>query len=121
MKTSSAIRTGSAMALAALLVGCAAPKSLYSWNGYQTQVYSYLQSDAPAAEDQILTLEKGVQQAAGTGAQLPPGYHAHLGLLYLNAGRTDQALAAWDQEKKQFPESTPYIDYLVGNMKKNGS
>ncbi len=62
-----------------------------------------------------------MHQAAGTGTRLPPGYQAHLGLLYLNAGRTDQALAAWAQEKKQFPESTQYIDYLVSNMKKNGA
>lgn len=108
------------MALVALLAGCAAPKTLYSWNGYQTQVYSYLKSDAPAPDDQILALERGVQQAAGSHAALPPGYQAHLGLLYLNAGRTDQALTAWEQEKKQFPESAQYIDYLVGNMKKNG-
>ncbi|WP_370680273.1 DUF4810 domain-containing protein [Comamonas sp. GB3 AK4-5] len=122
MKTPSAIRTGAALALAGLLVGCvAAPKPLYSWNGYQTQVYSYLKNDAPAAEEQILELEKGVQQTASKGAQLPPGYQAHLGLLYLNTGRTDQALAAWAQEKKQFPESAQYIDYLVNNMKKNGT
>lgn len=121
MKIYSAIRAGSALALTALLVGCVtAPQPLYSWNGYQTQVYSYLKSDVPAAEEQILALEKGVQQAASKGAQLPPGYQAHLGLLYLNAGRTDQALASWAQEKKQFPESAQYIDYLVGNMKKNG-
>lgn len=120
MKIFSIPRTGCAIGLAALLAGCAAPKTLYSWNGYQTQVYNYLKNDAPAAEDQILALEKGVQQTAGTAAQLPPGYQAHLGLLYLNAGRTEQALAAWEQEKKQFPESAPYIDYLVRNMKKNG-
>lgn len=107
------------MALAALLAGCAAPKTLYSWNGYQTQVYSYLKSDAPAADDQILALEQGVQQAAGASAALPPGYQAHLGLLYLHAGRTDQALAAWELEKEQFPESAPYINYLVSNLKKN--
>ena len=33
---------------------------------------------------------------------------------------TDQALAAWEQEKQQFPESAPYINYLVSNLKKNG-
>ena len=98
MKISSAIRTGSALTLTALLVGCvSAPKPLYSWNGYQTQVYSYLKSDGPAQEEQILELEKGVQQTAGKDAHLPPGYQAHLGLLYLNTGRTDQALAAWEQ------------------------
>ena len=117
----SLIRAGSSLALAGLLVGCASgPQALYSWNGYQTQVYNYLKSDAPAAEEQIQAMEKGVQQAASKGAQLPPGYQAHLGLLYLNTGRTDQALAAWAQEKKQFPESAHYINYLVNNMKKNG-
>ena len=113
---------GSAVALAMLLTGCVtAPQPLYSWNSYQKQVYSYLKSDSPAQEEQILEMEKGMQQAAGKGTQLPPGYQAHLGLLYLNAGRTAQALAAWAQEKKQFPESTQYIDYLVSNMKKNGA
>ncbi|MEG0677344.1 MAG: DUF4810 domain-containing protein, partial [Comamonas sp.] len=70
-------------------------------------------------EQQIQALEEGLAQMQDPAA-LPPGYQAHLGLLYLNAGRTDQALAAWAQEKKQFPESAQYIDYLVGNMKKNG-
>ena len=122
MKSSSAIHMGSAVALAILLTGCVtAPQPLYSWNSYQKQVYSYLKSDSPAKEEQILEMEKGMHQAAGTGTRLPPGYQAHLGLLYLNAGRTDQALAAWAQEKKQFPESTQYIDYLVSNMKKNGA
>ncbi|MEG3001971.1 MAG: DUF4810 domain-containing protein [Comamonas sp.] len=122
MNISSAIRTGGALALTALLVGCASgPKSIYSWNSYQTQVYSYLKSDGPAQEEQIQELEKGVQQTAGKDARLPPGYQAHLGLLYLNAGRTDQALAAWEQEKQQFPESAPYINYLVSNLKKNGN
>ena len=115
MHLHTAIRAGASLALATLLVGCAAPKSLYSWNGYQ-----HHKSDGPAAEEQILALEKGVQVSASQGAQLPPGYQAHLGLLYLNTGRTNQALAAWEQEKKQFPESAPYIDYLVGNLKKNG-
>ena len=122
MKSSLSIGMGSAVALAMLLTGCVtAPQPLYSWNSYQKQVYSYLKSDSPAQEEQILEMEKGMQQAAGKGTQLPPGYQAHLGLLYLNAGRTDQALAAWAQEKKQFPESTQYIDYLVSNMKKNGA
>lgn len=82
----------------------------------------HLKNDGKSsAEEQIIELEKGIQQAAAKGAQVPPGYHAHLGLLYLNTGRTDQALAAWNQEKALFPESTKYIDFLIGNMKKNRS
>jgi hypothetical protein len=111
-----------ALCLLATLTGCAGPKQLYSWNGYQLQVYAHLKNDGKSSpEEQIIELEKGIQQAAAKGAQVPPGYHAHLGLLYLNTGRTDQALAAWNQEKALFPESTKYIDFLIGNMKKNRS
>ncbi len=111
-----------ALCLLATLAGCAGPKPLYSWNGYQPQVYAYLKNDGKQSpEEQIIALEKGVQLAAAKGVQVPPGYHAHLGLLYINTGRTDQALAAWNQEKALFPESTKYIDFLISNMKKNRS
>ncbi len=110
-----------ALALAALLAGCAAPQPLYSWNGYQSQVYSHLKNEGGSSEEQILVLEKGILQSAGKSTPLPPGYQAHLGLLYLNTGRTDDALAAWEKEKQAFPESAQYIDYLVGNLKKNRS
>ena len=110
------------LCLLTTLAGCAGPKQLYSWNSYQPQVYAHLKNDGKSsAEEQIIELEKGIQQAAAKGTQVPPGYHAHLGLLYLNTGRTDQALAAWNQEKALFPESTKYIDFLIGNMKKNRS
>ncbi len=102
------------------LTGCAGPKPLYEWNGYQLSVYDHLKGQGKSPEEQILALEAGAQKAAAKGAKLPPGYHAHLGLLYMNVGRTDQAVAAWQQEKAQFPESTQYIDFLLKNMKKNG-
>ncbi|GGH60912.1 lipoprotein [Comamonas phosphati] len=122
MKTTVLAHSLAAVMFVGLVSGCAAPnKGLYSWNSYQTEVYSYLKSDAPSVDEQILSLEKGVQQTAAQGAHLPPGYSAHLGLLYLNTGRTDQAIAAWEQEKKEFPESAQYIDYLINNMKKNRS
>lgn len=121
MNTRSACIKLSALLCVAALAGCAGPKPLYSWNGYQQQVYSHFKNEGKSAEEQILALERGVQEAASSGAPLPPGYHAHLGLLYLNTGRTDQALAAWNQEKSLFPESTRYIDFLINNMKKNRS
>lgn len=110
-----------ALGMAGLLAGCAAPQPLYSWNGYPTQVYSHLKNEGGSSEEQILVLEKGISQSAAKNAALPPGYQAHLGLLYLNTGRTDDALQAWEKEKKSFPESTQFIDYLIGNMKKNRS
>jgi hypothetical protein len=111
-------RSGAVVVLAALLTGCAGPQSLYSWNGYGNHVYNYLKHEADP-ESQILALEKGIQQASAKGQALPPGYYAHLGLLYLNTARTDQAVNAWQHEKQLFPESTAYMDYLLNNLRKN--
>lgn len=113
------LRVWAALALVAALTGCAATQApLYSWNGYKDHVYSYLKSEA-SPEEQILAMEKAIQQTSARQQTLPPGFYAHLGLMYLNTGRTDQALNAWNHEKQAFPESTPYIDYLINNMKKN--
>lgn len=111
------------LCLLAALTGCAGRTTpLYTWSDYQPQVYAYLKGDGrSSADEQILRLEEGMQKAAAAGAQVPPGYHAHLGLLYLDTGHPDRALAAWNQEKALYPESTKYIDFLIGNMKKSGS
>lgn len=112
---------GVSVLAAMALAGCAnQPKSLYGWNGYEAEVYAYLKNDSTSPDEQIAAMEKGLQEAAGKGEKLPPGYQAHLGLLYLNTGHADKAVAAWEQEKRQFPESRQYVDYLLANMKKNG-
>lgn len=123
MKAGAWIPLASALGLAVLLSGCAgtAPQPLYSWNGYERQVYSYLRHEGASNEEQILALEKGRAESAARNAALPPGYLAHLGLLYLDTGRTDDALRAWESEKAAFPESVQYIDYLIGNLKQRAS
>ena len=123
MQPSPLIRRSAALCLAALIGGCAsqAPQTLYRWKGYETQVYRYLRSEGASREEQIAALERGMIESAARDAALPPGYLAHLGLLYLDTGRTDDALQAWEQEKTAFPESAQYIDHLIGNMHKGGS
>ncbi len=105
---------------AAWLVGCAGPQPLYHWSSYQPMVYERLKGTGKGPEGQILELEKGIQQAAAKGTTVPPGYHAHLGLLYLETSRHAQAAAAWEQEKRLFPESRAYMDFLLNNLKKQG-
>lgn len=103
-----------------MLAGCAGQQPLYQWNAYQSQVYAHLKNDGKSSpEEQIAELEKGIQLSSAGGVKAPPGYYAHLGLLYLNTGKADSALNAWLQEKKLFPESAQYIDYLIGNLQKN--
>jgi len=110
----------SACAAAALLtVGCAsnAAKPLYGWEAYQPQVYAYLQSGGNAdAQEQLARLEQAQQNMAQRGQALPPGYRAHMGMLYAKAGQADKGAAAFTAEKAHFPESTSFMDFLLRTL-----
>ncbi|MES2262966.1 MAG: DUF4810 domain-containing protein [Pseudomonadota bacterium] len=112
------IKTGAmALAIAVVLTGChTAPKSIYQWGGYQPQVYQHFKGESP--DQQIAVLEKDLQTINANGNVPPPGYHAHLGLLYSIAGKPDQVIAQFQEEKKLFPESAVYMDFLLEKMKK---
>ncbi|OHX13922.1 DUF4810 domain-containing protein [Chromobacterium sphagni] len=103
----------------AVLSACGtAPQTLYQWEGYQPQVYSYLKSDGADAQKQIDVMELGLQKIEAKGNMPPPGYHAHLGLLYASAGKPDQMVQELQTEKKLFPESAAYMDFLLAKLKK---
>jgi len=106
-----------AMAVAVLAAGCAQPvKPMYHWEGYQRQVYEHLKSDGSTPSEQLAVLQAQADKARATGASLPPGFRAHLGLLYLKLGRPDEAREALQAEKVAFPESTQYMDYLLKGL-----
>jgi len=107
-----------ALAAAGILSGCAAPKTLYQWGSYQPQVYNYFKGQPPEA--QIEALERDLQKMKSVGSTVPPGYHAQLGLLYLNTGKDDQMVQEFRTEKALFPESAPYMDFLLKSAKKEG-
>ena len=104
---------------AAMLAGCA-PKhpQLYQWGSYETQIY-VLYSDPGRApiEKQLQHLERDYQKARAANRPVPPGYHAHVGYLYFQLGKADQALQSFETEKAIFPESTVYMDRLIARIK----
>lgn len=103
---------------AALLGGCVTrPEPLYYWGDYQGQVYGHLKGEK-GPEEQIQNLEAEMEKARAKGKALPPGYHAHLAMLYGKAGRTDRLEAHLEAEKAQFPESTAYMDFLLHNLQR---
>ncbi len=119
MKTSMFKSAGLMLALAVgvALSGCAsAPKTLYGWESYQPQVYQHLKGESP--DQQIAALEKDLQTMSAKGKSAPPGFHAHLGMLYSIAGKPDQVVAQFEDEKKLFPESATYMDFLLAKMNK---
>ena len=103
-----------------MLVGCAAPmQSLYQWGDYENQVYArYNDPGKVPVEAQIAKLEEDYQKARSTNKAVPPGFHAHLGYLYFEVGKDDQAMQSFRTEKNLFPESATYVDRILAKAKK---
>ncbi|RFO95316.1 DUF4810 domain-containing protein [Rhodoferax lacus] len=107
------------MLLAALLGGCATKQtSLYQWQGYQNNVDAYFRADKTSPDAQVQQMETDLQKITASGGAVPPGYYAHLGLLYGQQGRLDQFAEKIRAERKQYPESETFMDFLLRNFKK---
>ncbi len=102
-----------------LAAGCAPKPLLYEWGSYEDQVYAmYSDTGKVPIEEQLQELEHDYQTARSTNRPVPPGYHAHVGYLYFQTGKLDQALQSFQTEKALFPESAVYMDRLIARMKK---
>jgi len=100
------------------LAACAtAPRPLYTWEDFPAQQYVVLVHEGSSTvEDQTRALEAQAEKARATSAALPPGFRAHLGYLYLQAGNPGRARELLLAEKVAFPESGPYMDRLVAKL-----
>lgn len=112
------VRVIAAIALGLALAGCAQPvKPLYHWEGFQRQMYEHFKGDGSSPDEQLVVLEAQAQKAFASGAALPPGFRAHLAVVYLKLGRDAEARAQLEGEKAAFPESAAYMDFLLKNAK----
>lgn len=103
------------MFLLLTLGGCASQRpGLYDWGSYETQVYAYF-NNSGSPEQQIAALEQRLQT---NSSRSPPGYHAHLGLLYGKVGRVADMQQQFNIEKSLFPEAAPFMDFLLRNSAK---
>lgn len=111
------LRLAGVALLAVALVGCAQrPPALYQWGGFQRQLYEHFKGDGSSPEEQLRVLEAQAKQAEGRGAALPPGFHGHLAMIQFRLGRFDEAKRQLETEKAKFPESAPYMDFLLNRM-----
>lgn len=116
-------RASYAVMLMALLAlsGCANNKvpQLYGWNGYEKNIDTYFRGDREALDTQAKLMESDLEKMRGAGKAVPPGYQAHLGLLYGKQGDMARFQEHLDTEKKAYPESETFIDFLLRKFKKN--
>jgi hypothetical protein len=99
------------------LTGCAnqnATPPLYQWTGYQPEVYAYFKN-VKSPQEQIDGMEKALEQIAAKGNHPPPGFYAHLGMLYASVGDDGKAMKEFAAEKAAFPESSAFMDFLAKN------
>lgn len=117
MKRARPRRLLGAVAMGGVLAGCVqAPPRLYYWEGFQGQLYEYFKADSSTHEEQLRVLDAQAQRARASGAALPPGFRAHLAMIYLRLGRDGEAKQALEAEKASFPESAQYMDFLLKRM-----
>jgi hypothetical protein len=100
-----------ALFLTCWLYGCASSSGLYSWGNYESQVYAYLNGES--REAQLATLERDLERIEARGMQVPPGFYAHLGLLYSETGNDAMAILYFQTEKIRFPEAAAYMNFLL--------
>lgn len=100
------------------LAGCAAkgPGPLYMWETFPRQQYEALLREGYSPDEQMRAMEAHAEKARGANAALPPGFRAHLGMLYLGAGNDGRARELWLAEKTAFPESAGYMDQLLKKL-----
>ena len=100
-----------------VLAGCAQPpKPLYTWESFPRQQYDALLREGASPLEQIRAMEAHAEKARASGAELPPGFRAHLGKLHLEVGNPAAARDMWIAEKTAFPEATPYMDHLLQRL-----
>ncbi len=102
-----------------MLSGCATkPIPLYQWQGYQGNLDSYFRGDKIGLEAQAQVMEADLMKIKATGGAVPPGYTAHLGLIYGQQGYMDKFAEYLDEEKTRFPESATFVGFLMRKFKK---
>ena len=108
-----------ALALALLAGGCAQSSALYRWGDYEGVLYDiYLRPGKADPTAQIARLTQDITRTQAAGQRVPPGVHAHLGYLYYSQGQLDAAYEQFVTEKSLFPESTHFVDGILGRMTK---
>jgi hypothetical protein len=110
--------SGLLLAMVWLFTGCQS-REVYFWGHYEGVVYDMYNKPDKASPEQLSSiLEQDEQKAASLNKPLPPGFHAQLGYLYAQMGKTDLARGEYEKEKQQFPESTAFMDRMLGNPPK---
>lgn len=98
-----------------LVTGCASNQNLYQWGGYDAALYSTYKSPETVVELQT-KLETHIAAMTQTNQKVAPGLYAELGSLYLQSGKTDEAIEQYNKERELWPESRTLMDSMIKTL-----
>jgi len=94
--------------------GCNTQKTMYRWGGYDEALYDHYKN--PQKRDEFVVRLSGIiSEAEKSGGAVPPGCYAEYGWALYEEGRTTEAVAYFEKESKQWPESRPLMEKLIRN------
>lgn len=96
------------------LTACATP-SRFEWGGYESALYVYAKKPDKRPEYRE-ALRKAID-AGRASNRLAPGLLAELGYLHMEDGDTSGAIALFEEEMKNFPESRPFMEKVISRLK----
>jgi len=114
------------LAMCLFFTACETTQPLYYWGDYENLVYEMYNKPGKAPPElQIDKLSQDVEEAESSGKKVAPGIHAHLGMMYAAVGNMAAAEAAFNNEKRLYPESATLLDGMLlrayENKKKAGN
>lgn len=101
-----------------MLIGCGTPTPpLYRWGNYEKVIYAgYKAQDSSDPVNDAELIVDDLEKTVASGQVVPPGVRVHLGYLYFQQGRHNEARALFESERKQFPESAVFVNGLIERM-----
>lgn len=95
-------------------VGCAS-KPLYNWEDNHLSNLYYTLQDEPSnkVSNKISTIQSFVLKCENERRKIAPTTYAYLGFLYLKVGDTANAFRNFKKEKKLFPQSSHFLNFLM--------
>jgi len=106
-------RAGALLCAIAAGAGCA-PKTMYRWGGYDDALYRHYKN--PQDRDEFVArLRTVIEEAEKSGAIVPPGCYAEYGWALYEQGDGAGAVAYFEKESRQWPESRPLMEKLIRN------
>ncbi len=93
--------------------GCASKDTLfYQDPEYAKSMYDYLRDEANL-DEQIEYMTEYFEDAGESGKKVAPGAYGHMAALQLRLGNISEMRRYMELEKKTYPESAHYIDFLL--------